>query len=408
MNVTRDRASVARSGWACAKPFPGAVRPLCGAAARLIFVVLFFLIGCGDGREPTTPPTPPSIPPSPLQRGVDYLLSKQSPDGGWHSETYGQLKGGAANTSLIVYALAHLPADQRKPIQPQIDRAIAFLLKGLDEQGFIRHVDGSADYPTYATAMLVTALHRMEMAAAHKPAIKRKVDYLKQSQQTTRQGWTEKDPDYGGWNQTGGEAEGAKIEGQTNIAITSIALEALKAAGALEDEAEAMARIYAARCWNNPGHGGFFFTSRPDHFLNKAGSYKQGDATLARSYGTATADGITALLATGLVAEMKMLSPAFAWLAARPGLDAVPFEPADLPEDQADFTQGLRFYYAFALGRVIRAAPSRLPGWGDALTADLVKRQQPDGSWRNANTMMREDDPLIATAMAVAAMAMTR
>src|SRR5688572_3963079 len=31
-----------------------------------------------------------------LERGIDWLMSRQGDDGGWHSTTYGQLKDGAA------------------------------------------------------------------------------------------------------------------------------------------------------------------------------------------------------------------------------------------------------------------------------------------------------------------------
>ncbi len=374
---------------------------------RIIFILLALLVGCG-GSETKPPPVTDAR--SSLQRTIDFLLSKQLGDGGWRSETYGQLRGGAANTALVVYALAHLPDDERKPIQPRIDRAIVFLLKGLDEQGFIRQSDGSADYPTYDTALLVTALHRMGMKDAHQPAIGRMVDYLKRSQQTARQGWAKDHPDFGGWNQTGGETPDAKIEGMTNIAITSVALEALHAAGALDEEVKVMAIGYVSRCQNLPGDGGFFFTTRTDHFLNKAGSYRDGNAVIARSYGTATADGIAALLAAGVAKDDPRVKAGLRWLGERTAIHAVPFEAVagQVTPEETEFVRGLRFYYLLALARTRRALP------GDALSVQraklrehLTKEQQPDGSWRNDNNMMREDDPLIASAMALAAMGMT-
>ena len=39
---------------------------------------------------------------------------------------------------------------------------------------------------------------------------------------------------------------------------------------------------------------------------------------------------------------------------------------------------------------------------------ELVERQLPDGSWRNSYSFMKEDDPLIATTLAAAALANCR
>jgi hypothetical protein len=41
--------------------------------------------------------------------------------------------------------------------------------------------------------------------------------------------------------------------------------------------------------------------------------------------------------------------------------------------------------------------------WADELARELIKRQRPHGSWKNSDGEVREDDPLLATALAVAA-----
>ena len=47
-------------------------------------------------------------------------------------------------------------------------------------------------------------------------------------------------------------------------------------------------------------------------------------------------------------------------------------------------------------------------GWAAALTAELKKRQRDDGSWANPVELVRENDPLVATANAVCALAKCR
>ena len=46
--------------------------------------------------------------------------------------------------------------------------------------------------------------------------------------------------------------------------------------------------------------------------------------------------------------------------------------------------------------------------WADELAAELVGRQRADGSWTNGYTDAREDDPLVATPWAAAALAISR
>ena len=43
--------------------------------------------------------------------------------------------------------------------------------------------------------------------------------------------------------------------------------------------------------------------------------------------------------------------------------------------------------------------------WAIELAAELLRRQQSDGTWTNTYTDAREDDPLVATSWAAAALA---
>jgi hypothetical protein len=115
---------------------------------------------------------------------------------------------------------------------------------------------------------------------------------------------------------------------------------------------------------------------------NKAG--EEGGAY--RSYGSATADGVLALRAAGAPAE-----PALRWLRSHHRTDEAP----GFPDARRRFALGLRFYYAAACAE---AAPE-LP------VAPLLGPQRLDGSFVNPELLVKEDDPLIATAFAVRALA---
>ena len=50
----------------------------------------------------------------------------------------------------------------------------------------------------------------------------------------------------------------------------------------------------------------------------------------------------------------------------------------------------------------------RTAAWAQALVKGVIARQQQDGRWENPVPTMRENDPTVATAMAVSALAEAR
>ena len=80
------------------------------------------------------------------------------------------------------------------------------------------------------------------------------------------------------------------------------------------------------------------------------------------------------------------------WLETHHVADRVCGFPDGLDQD---WRQAMFFYYAAAAGRM---------GYRTA----VAERQRPDGSFRNSNFLMKEDDPLIATSFAVTALAAGR
>src|SRR5437899_9952350 len=114
----------------------------------------------------------------------------------------------------------------------------------------------------------------------------------------------------------GGDRRTPPYTGHVGLSMTRHVLDALGAAGAPEsDAALAKARIFVERCQNfDPRHpddadGGFFF-STTEADTNKAGQ----DRNHFRSYGTTTADGILALLATGHPSAHERVVAAQTWL----------------------------------------------------------------------------------------------
>jgi hypothetical protein len=172
--------------------------------------------------------------------------------------------------------------------------------------------------------------------------------------------------------------------------MTRYVLQALAAAGIpRSDPAWGRARVFVERC-QNPDGGFFFSTVVVD--ANKAG---QDAGARYRSYGTATADGILALMALGDPPASARVQSAQRWLTAHDRPDGA---PGFTGEAYRRWTPGLRFYYAATSAEAFESVQARPSA---ALIASLESSQRGDGSWRNPETLVKEDDPLIATVFVV-------
>jgi hypothetical protein len=340
-----------------------------------------------------------------LSRGFGWLFAQQGADGGWHSVTYGQLKDGAAVTTLVLDALGHAPADLQKQHTATADKAYAFLARGLAKRETIASPDGSLDFPTYAAALWLTSRQRL---GRDTPAKERQplVKYLVEAQAAEARGFEADSPSYGGWDFLG-KGDAQAITTGTNISVTRYVLEALAqepgVGGRESGVAKAMdlGKAYVLRC--QQPDGGFAFTCEPASLNNKA-AYEDEELKRPRPYATATCDGIRSLLACGIETADERVAKAVGWLVKRPSLELVPgFE--GLPRE-AGWDRGLRYYYYAGLADVLpHFPPAERDARRQALVQHVAKLQSKDGNWINESDRMRENDPLIATALAATSLA---
>jgi hypothetical protein len=235
------------------------------------------------------------------------------------------------------------------------------------------------------------------------------VEYLLGAQVTEGRGFEPESPSYGGWDFLAKEDAQAITTG-TNISVTRYVVEALTSRSEQAQGADAarspvtaamdLARKYVLRC--RQPDGGFAFTCEPASLNNKA-AYEDEELKKPRPYATATCDGILALVACGAQPDDEHVAKAVAWLVKRPGLELVPgFE--GLPPE-AGWQRGLRFYYYAGLARVLQHfPPAERERRREALHKQVIALQQKNGSWVNESDRMRENDPLVATALAVMAL----
>ena len=319
-----------------------------------------------------------SAPESAIYQGLVWLLSRQSADGGWHSRTYGLLRSGQSLTALIFDTLAMLGDHAGPRGEAALEKAAGFIRRHLNAEGALGLADDVPDYPTYATALALRGAVRRNSTLFD---TSRMISWLESRQFAEHAGWTRAGSAYGGWG-IGAGILAAPHPGHIDLSMTRFALEALAAAGRpASDPAFERSRVFLSRCQHPDG--GFFFSPVVTD-ANKAGE----DGGSYRPYGSATADGILALRASGGDPEKAQ-----AWLRRHDS----PVLPAgfDAPARQR-YARGLRFYYAEAASQIERSVDWRGP---------LMREQRPDGSWCNPEPLVKEDDPLIATALAIRALA---
>ena len=346
-----------------------------------------------------------------VRRGMDWLRSLQGDDGGWRSTAYPQLGQGPAGTALALWAAATVhrsgiaPLDE-EPWKSSVERAGRLFSAGLNRDGAPAAPDGTLDFPTYAAAMGLIAARRFP-ALLDEPTTRRLRGYLIAAQCAARRRIALNHPDHGGWDLFGGETVG--ITSGTNVSITRLVLQGLNDAAEAETEAvRAAARGWLARCYDSvdgpAAHGIAFSPDGPS--LNNKALWTDAAKTRPRAYGSSTCDGLLAMQSAGEMdaAARRRFAAAVAWLVAQKELENVPGF-ADAPPELG-WAEGLRFYFFGALAECLPVAPE---AWAEeraeSLTRLLVAEQRPDGSWKSDSSRMREDDPLVATAFALVALA---
>jgi hypothetical protein len=337
-----------------------------------------------------------------LQRGVDWLLSAQAKDGAWHSETYGALKQGAATTALVFYGLAQLPPSFAEKTDSAIANAIKFLKVGIEKTKTVACPDGTFDYPTYAAAQALTASHKLRKAGrgslsdVEENTLAR---FLIAAQLDERREFAPESPHYGGWDLLGTQLV-KKLTTETNVSLGLFALEAiaeLKTPEAAECRKRALG--WTLRAQNLPGDGGFAFSGNKDSLANKA-AWLDKEHTKPRSYGSATCDGLRCLLFAGEKSASASVKAAIGWLENHPAAKLVTgFEEL---KDDSGWAEGLRFYYYAGVADCLRYCGDRfVNAVREDLLYSLSKQQLEKGYWQNESARMREDDPLIATSLAL-------
>lgn len=353
----------------------------------------WLLAGCTAAQDPILSKIDAAI-----VKGNTYLVQRQRQDGAWLSQSKPMFRDGYSLTPLVGVALLQSGADSQS-----VNQATDFMLTLTPEKR------EDMIFPAYSLAeSLVLYARRTEDATTR--ASSGLVQYLRSQQQTEALGWQKQDLPYGGWGE-GIEPYRRPVGKRpldesraANLNTTLFVVSGLRAAGVpASDPAVAKARLYVERCQNFPNKdGGFFFSpSHPNR--NKAGEF--------HSYGSTTGDGLRALLLTGDGGSSARVRAARQWLLKNFDADQ---NPGDFPPERQAVRQALYFYYAASVAQALDQSADPAEDaeagkqWASALATSLLGKQKADGSWSNAQPIMMEDDPLVATPLALRALAAAR
>lgn len=364
-----------------------------------------------------------------LEKAARYLISKQSPDGAWRSETYGAMRDGPSLTPLVMSALLFLPQGGAEG-QAALRKGAAYLAGFVGDDGRLKVRDRELLFPVYTAASSARVLVLVDPSPQNLRARQAWLGYLRQRQLNESLGWRPGDQEYGGWGYSldvprkpaaGGPKE---LLHESNLAATVFALAALRSAKVPgDDPAYSQALVFVKRCQNfsedtaggDPrfDDGGFFFIP-DDAAQNKAGPAGADRSGRQRfhSYGTMTADGLRALLRCGLAPDHPRVTAARDWLTKN---FSAAHNPGAFSGERAVLRDATWYYWTWAAShaflalRIDRFTSRDGPvAWPEAFAVQLLQRQRADGSWTNRFTDAKEDDPLVATAWAAAALAIGR
>lgn len=340
-----------------------------------------------------------------IVRGVQWLLNQQADDGGWHSDTYGAMRNGAGTSALALWTLVRHAMSPPSEFAESIRRGIQFLVSRYDEQGFASGVEGISDSPLYATSLLLMAASRANHWASSID-VERLSNALLNSQRTSQTGWTEEQLDFGGWTAFGDQSGTPEGKLPSSISVTAYVLSGLTAHKRLTDAVRSDALTFIERCQNGDGTGnevgGFRFTPHQDHPLNKAGMVGSQRKSTARSYLSATCDGIRSLQACGLPESDSRFTNATSWISRQQFVFPI---ASNTTQGSSPIVRGLEFYSASVYGEVFGNLDNRArEPQREAFLRMLIDTQSADGSWTNSNSTMKEDDQLISTSHTLSAL----
>jgi len=406
------------------------VSPVLRTVVLASWLFAFGVVSAADERSKTGPSDAPLAAriDAALARAAGFLVARQDNDGAWRSTVYGACKDGPSLTPHVISCLYFLPQGGPQA-RAAFEKGTEYLVGLVGPDGRVGD-DLELIYPVYTAAEASRMIRKAVDSPRYRRAAAAWLAVLRRHQLNESLGWRESDLEYGGWSfaprpprkPAAGRERGAWD--WSNLSATLYGLAAMRSERVpASDPSYRQILLFVQRCQNyseDPAKGdprfddGGFFFSPADVLLNKAGV--AGRDALGRqryrSYGSMTADGLRAMLTCGLPPAHPRVRAARAWLEKNLDLTR---NPGVFERQNESLRDAVYYYYCWGLAhamlhlRVRTVETPRGPvDWPVELTRIMLDKQRPNGSWVNAWTEGREDDPLVATSFAASVLAIGR
>jgi hypothetical protein len=329
-----------------------------------------------------------------VDKAIGFLKTSQKEMGDFFP------KGGEPGlTSLIVAALLRngVPGDN-----PIITKAMKYLEGNIQKDGGVyQKMLGN-----YMTCLAIIAFKELNTGGKYDKVLENASKYVKGIQDNS----DPKDVKYGGVGYDG--------KGRPDLSNTQFMVEALLAAGVSKDDpAIKKALVFVGRCQNlksefndqafaakagDADAGGFVYN--PLDVENEKSDKRTATGGL-RSEGGMTYAGLKSFLYAGVSKDDPRVKAAIAWVRKH----------YTVTENPGQGQAGLYYYYHTfakamdALGEdPFVDAKGVKHDWRQELFDELKKKQEPNGSWANANRQFLENVPELATAFALLSLSYCR
>lgn len=355
-----------------------------------------------------------------IVKTCDYLWKAQKANGSWGSSVHGLVKSGQAYTPYIIYYLLQVP-DSIYPKPPaKKAKAFAFIREQVNEEGILGLANPMVlEYPNYATAYAMMALWQ-NGEPKDKDLIEKMCSYLVEQQWDESRGLKPEHYAYGGWGFGETLADSNNV-GHVDISVSRRVLQALRLVKYEEKQVYEEAQRFLALLQKHPKDGRIQpFAQAPDEVkklpynggfyyspivlgANKAKQSPGNEQFSAayRSYATATADGVLALLASGWQKGDEEVEKAKEWLLAHPDLN---FPEGIAQEDPEQWHRVLVLYHLAVRAEAYWALDLE-NNWQETFVDVLLQKQSEDGSFSNPEgARNKENDPLLGSTLALTAL----
>ncbi len=367
-----------------------------------------------------------------VRRGVEYLLSRQLPDGSWGSASRGRAVGNPAITALAgmaIYGSGNAVAEAVRT--KAVEQARSFVLKHVQKDGSIYLATGaSGEYPTYTTAIALTFLASLRnpqdeqvIRAARKFLIGLQLDEDNPILPTQKE-----DPKYGGFGY-GPDKDGMSHADLSNTAWVAEALHASEyitkepyAASqseakegdlawdklavfltGMQNAPETNHAVWVIADQSDDACGGFVYQveSAPEDAAGEKADDKTARKPTLRTYGSMTYAGLKSMIYAKLKPDDSRVKAAVEWSARHYTLNENPGVGA----------AGL-YYYIQTFAKThdvlneetVKSSDGKSHKWREDVIAKLLSDQKGGGEWLNDNGRWMESSSELVTTYSLLSM----